>query len=85
VIVGAHALGAAGRPRYTDDIDVLVEPAPANARRVVAALRDFGFSPVDGIRVAFLGEADLIKSKRAAGRTKDLLDLALLDERPKKR
>src|SRR5437762_1718711 len=45
VIVGAHALGAAGRPRYTDDLDLLVDATPQNAQRVVAALRDFGFAP----------------------------------------
>lgn len=43
VIVGAHALAVLGRVRYTQDLDVLVEPTPANARRVLAALDDFGF------------------------------------------
>jgi hypothetical protein len=43
LIVGAHALAAHGRPRATQDLDVLVEPTPANARRLGAALADFGF------------------------------------------
>ena len=30
--------------------------------------------------VAFLGRQDLIRNKRASGRTKDLLDIALLEE-----
>jgi len=34
---------AHGRPRYTQDRDVLVEPTPANARRVSAAIADFKF------------------------------------------
>jgi len=44
LIVGAHALAAHGRPRATQDIDILVEPTKANAKRVCAALADFGFS-----------------------------------------
>jgi len=44
LIVGAHALAAHGRPRATQDLDILVEATTANARRVCAALADFGFS-----------------------------------------
>jgi len=33
LIVGAHALAAHGRPRATQDLDLLVEPTLANARR----------------------------------------------------
>jgi len=43
VIVGALAVAYHGWPRMTGDIDVLVEPTEANARRLEAALRDFGF------------------------------------------
>lgn len=43
LLVGAHALAAHGRPRYTQDLDVLVDPTPANARRVAAAIAEFGF------------------------------------------
>lgn len=44
LLVGAHALAAHGRPRATQDLDVLVAPTPANARRVAAALVEFGFA-----------------------------------------
>lgn len=43
VVVGAHALAHHAKPRYTKDLDVLVEPTSENAERVVAALEDFGF------------------------------------------
>jgi len=43
LLVGAHALAAHGRPRFTQDLDVLVEPTAANARRVAAAIAEFGF------------------------------------------
>lgn len=126
LLVGAHALAAHGRPRATQDLDVLVAPTTANARRVVAALAEFGFAElaadwrwftkpyrvtmlgriplridvltgISGVSFAVawknritmpteigdipvLGLADLRANKRAAGRPKDLLDLALLDE-----
>jgi hypothetical protein len=42
LVVGAYALAYHGRPRTTGDLDVWVEPEPDNAKRVMAALRDFG-------------------------------------------
>ncbi len=126
VVIGAHALAVLGRVRYTQDLDVLVEPTPANARRVVAALGDFGFGGLDltehdfsrrnhvvmlgrvpfridilttisgvsfaaawkgatratvsGLALRFLGRKEYARNKRAAGRPKDLADLALLAE-----
>lgn len=126
LIVGAHALAAAGRPRHTEDLDILVEPTRANAKRLGAALADFGYdalarqwaqfaerdrmatlgreplrvdimTSISGVdfarawkgraeaklgrrRVGFLGRREFIANKRASGRTKDLLDLALLEE-----
>jgi hypothetical protein len=44
LLVGAHALAVWGQPRFTRDLDILVEPSPANAKRLCAALRDFGYS-----------------------------------------
>lgn len=43
VIVGGHAVAVHAKPRYTKDVDVLVEPTAENAARVLAALADFGF------------------------------------------
>jgi len=43
VIVGAYAVAFYARPRYTKDMDILVEPEIENGRRVVAALCEFGF------------------------------------------
>ena len=47
VVVGGHALAYHGRPRYTKDLDVFVEPSPENAARLLAAVEDFGFSSLD--------------------------------------
>ena len=43
VVVGGHALAYHGRPRYTNDLDVFVEPTAENAARLLGALEDFGF------------------------------------------
>ncbi|MBU0572876.1 MAG: nucleotidyl transferase AbiEii/AbiGii toxin family protein [Candidatus Margulisbacteria bacterium] len=42
-IVGAFALAFYSIPRYTKDIDLLVEPSPANAKKILKALNEFGF------------------------------------------
>ena len=51
LLVGAHALAFHAKPRYTKDLDVLVEPTEENARRVVAAIEEFGFGAL-GLQVA---------------------------------
>lgn len=128
VVVGAHALGVHGVVRATGDLDVLVHATPANAVKVVAALRAFGapltahgVANVDfategvvyqmglpprridvltrisgpdfatiwlnrkeadfgGMLVPVIGREEFVANKRAAGRAKDLLDIALLSE-----
>lgn len=47
VIVGAHAVAAHGRPRLTADLDILVEPSLANARRLTGANAAFGFGELE--------------------------------------
>ena len=46
VLVGGHAVAGHGEPRLTEDLDVFVEPALANARRLREALVDFGFGEI---------------------------------------
>jgi hypothetical protein len=46
-IVGAFAVGFYGYPRYTKDIDILVEPSLTNGLKITKALREFGFSGLD--------------------------------------
>lgn len=41
LIIGAHAVAFHARPRATKDLDIFVDPTPANARRLRAALHDF--------------------------------------------
>jgi hypothetical protein len=125
LLVGGHAVAGHGEPRLTEDLDLFVEPTLANARRLRAALVDFGFEAVtppaeelaepgrifmlgrkpwridlltaiDGVTfpeawasrveaefeispLFVIGRKALIANKRAAGRDKDLLDVALLE------
>ena len=126
VVVGAHALAFHGVPRYTGDLDLLVEPDPGNADRILNALDSFGFgglgitredfiepdrvvqlgnapsrvdilTSITGVSwkdaeenaaegsigdtvVRFLGRRELVRNKRATGRTQDLADLERLGE-----
>lgn len=41
LIIGAHAVAFHARPRATKDLDILLDPTPDNAHKVLAALRDF--------------------------------------------
>jgi predicted nucleotidyltransferase len=125
LLIGGYAVALHGYPRATVDFDLWVDPSAANAERVLAALRDFGFAPTEeaaralvtpgkilrmgyppmrielltapagvefgtcrpravmkevfGVAVPVIGLDDLIANKRAAGRPKDLLDIAELE------
>jgi hypothetical protein len=46
VIVGGRALAFHGRPRYTKDLDIFLEPSDTNAAALMRALEDFGFGSV---------------------------------------
>lgn len=112
VLVGGHAMASHAEPRFTDDLDVFVEPSLANGERLRAALVTIGFDAasvvgrkpnridiltgIDGVTFAeawegrveaefaasplyVIGRGELLANKRAAGRAKDLLDVAALE------
>jgi len=43
LVVGGYAVGYYGHARATADLDVWIAANPANAMKVVDALREFGF------------------------------------------
>jgi hypothetical protein len=51
LVVGAHALAIYGVPRGTQDLDVWIDPAAANATLVQRALAAFG-APIDALGIA---------------------------------
>jgi hypothetical protein len=72
LIVGAHALAAHGRPRYTADLDLFVEPSERNARRLLGALEEFGFGGL-GLWVADFATPGKVVRLGRAPMTVDLL------------
>ena len=59
LVVGAHALAAHGHIRATKDLDIWVRPDPANAPRVVRALRAFG-APLQDLSESDLSEPGIV-------------------------
>ena len=46
-IIGAYAVAFYTKPRYTKDMDILVEPNIENGKRITGALNEFGFKSLD--------------------------------------
>jgi hypothetical protein len=67
LIVGGTAVAAHGYVRFTADIDIVLDPAPAALQAAIEALR-----------ATFVCLADLLDMKRAAGRPQDRQDLEAL-------
>jgi hypothetical protein len=59
LIVGAFAVAAYGRPRYTKDFDVWVRPVPENAERVYRALVRFG-APMRNMQPSHFTDENLV-------------------------
>ena len=59
LLVGAQALAVHGHPRATGDLDLWIRPTPANARRVLAALRRFG-APLEQLGADDLTTPDVV-------------------------
>lgn len=47
LIVGGYAVAFHGHPRYTKDIDLWIELSDINARRIINALKEFGFESLN--------------------------------------
>lgn len=72
LLVGGYALAFCGAPRFTEDIDFFVRISPENARRIEAALTEFGFGAVGITAADFLELEQVIQLGRAPQRI-DLL------------
>jgi hypothetical protein len=46
-IIGSYALSFHARPRYTKDIDILVDASQKNAEKILRVLDEFGFGALD--------------------------------------
>ena len=72
VVVGGHALAYHGRPRYTKDLDVFVEPTAENATRLLGALEDFGYGGL-GLTTADFDRPGMVVQLGIAPNRVDLL------------
>ena len=60
-IVGAFAFAFHAQPRYTKDLDILVEATFENGQRIIKALDDFGFGSLKLSVVDFSKEKQVIQ------------------------
>ncbi|MBI3322152.1 MAG: hypothetical protein HYZ94_00525 [Candidatus Omnitrophica bacterium] len=60
-IVGTFAVAFHAVPRYTKDMDLLVEPTEENGRRICRALKDFGFGSLRITPADFASEGRFIQ------------------------
>jgi hypothetical protein len=61
LLIGGYAVNYHGYPRATADMDIWVAVHPANADRIVAALREFGFDLPDLSAELFLKEWRIVR------------------------
>ena len=57
LIVGGYAVSIHGYPRYTGDLDIWLNPTPENAKKILTAVNEFGFSSFK------LSESDFTKKE----------------------
>lgn len=70
VLVGGLAVGVHGHERYTNDLDVLIDPSEANARRLGKALADGEIPAIGRPRgLADFAQPDVVASETPAGRS----------------
>jgi hypothetical protein len=60
-IVGAFAVAFHGRPRYTKDIDILVEPTTENGKKIIEAINEFGFGSLKLTQDDFVKPGQIIQ------------------------
>ena len=61
LIVGSYAVAFYARPRYTKDMDILIEVGQDNGRKLVTALKEFGFEDLELSEDDFMKEGTVIQ------------------------
>ncbi len=47
LIVGGYAVALHGHPHYTKDLDIWIYPDKENAKKLIEAMKEFGFNSLD--------------------------------------
>jgi hypothetical protein len=61
LLIGGYAVGYYGHPRATADLDIWIAMHPANADKVVAVLKEFGFDVPELSADLFLKQWQIIR------------------------
>jgi len=61
LIIGGFAYSFHAEPRYTKDIDILIEQSKKNAKKILGALKDFGFTDIGLTEKDFLESGQVIQ------------------------
>ena len=59
LVVGGYAVMVYTEPRFTKDLDIWIDPTPENAKKVFAALAQFG-APLTGCTAADFATPDMV-------------------------
>ncbi len=79
LVAGGYATSIYAEPRYTKDLDLWVEAEPGNAKRILSALREFGFGSV-GLELSdFTRDHHVVQLGREPNRIDILTQLKGLD------
>ena len=60
-IIGSYALAFHAKPRYTKDLDILIEASNDNAEKLIKVLEAFGFGSLDLSASDFTDENNIIQ------------------------
>lgn len=61
LLIGGYAVGYHGYPRATQDMDIWIAIHPQNAKRMVAALQEFGFDTPELSVDLFLQDKSIVR------------------------
>jgi hypothetical protein len=61
LVIGGFAYSFYAEPRFTKDIDILIEPSQENAKKILEAIKEFGFTDVDLSDNDFLEPGQIIQ------------------------
>ena len=60
-VVGSYAVAFHAKPRYTKDIDILIEPSQKNAKKMTSALNEYGFQSLEFTEKDFSTKGKIIQ------------------------